>query len=89
MFSPIQIAGTGNGHTLGHGIKTSVGLEFSEKGFATRFQQGHTRFAVVDNFLTEIKGHITINLVSVPTVHRDCKIPNRGFDPRTVGCRGY
>ena len=37
MFSPIQIAGTGNGHTLGHGIEASLGLEFLLTGFATRF----------------------------------------------------
>ena len=66
MFSPIQIIGTANGHTLGHGVEASLGLEFLLKGFATSFQQGHIRFAVVNHFLTEIKGHITMNLVSMP-----------------------
>ena len=37
MFTPTQIAGTGNGHTLGHGIEASLGLEFLLTGFATRF----------------------------------------------------
>ena len=61
MFSQIKIAGTSNGHTLGHGIETSLGLEFSLKGFPNGFLQGHILFAVVNHFLTEIKGHITTN----------------------------
>ena len=66
VFSPIQIAGIGNGHALGHGVEARMGLEFLLKGFATSFQQGHIRLAVVDHFLTKIEGHITMNLVNMP-----------------------
>ena len=41
MFSPIQIAGTGNGHALGHGVEASLRLEFLLKGLTTSFQQGY------------------------------------------------
>ena len=85
MFSPIQIAGTGNGHTLGHGVKANLGLEFLLKGFATRFQQGHIRFAVLDHSSTEIKGDLSTDLVSVPMEQSVF----RGSDPRTVGYPGY
>ena len=37
MSSPIQIVGTGNVHTLDHGVEASLGLEFLLKGFATGF----------------------------------------------------
>ena len=67
VLAPIQIAGTGDGDALGHGIEASLTFKFLLKGFTNRFQQGHIPLAVVDHFLTEIEGHITTNLVSVPT----------------------
>ena len=66
MFSPIQITSTDNGHALGHGVEAIPGLEFLLKGFATGFQQGHFRLAIVDHFLTEIERHIATDSVSVP-----------------------
>ena len=67
MLAPIQIAGTGDGDALGHGIKASLTFKFLLKGFTTRFQQGDIGLTVVDHFLLEMEGHITTNLVSVPT----------------------
>ena len=67
MFSSIQIAGTGNGHGLGHGVEASLGLEFLPKCLTTGFQQGYIRLAVVDHFLMEIERHVSTNLVTMPT----------------------
>ena len=97
VLAPIQIAGTGDGDALGHGIEASLALKFLLKGFTSRFQQGDIGLAVLDHFLLEMEGHITTNLVSVPTgplsfwpsCHRDRKTPNRGSGPRTVDGPGY
>ena len=67
VLAPIQIAGTGDGDAFGHGIETSLPFEFLLKGFTPRFQQSHIRFAVLDHFLLEIKGHIATDLIRVPT----------------------
>ena len=55
MLAPIQIAGTGDGDALGHGIKASLTFKFLLKGFTTRFQQGDIGLTVVDHFLLEWK----------------------------------
>ena len=67
MFSPVQIAGTGNGHGLGHGVEASLDLEFLLKCLTTGFQQGYIRLAVVYHFLMEIERHVSTNLVTMPT----------------------
>ena len=67
MLAPIQIAGTDDGDALGHGVEASLTFKFLLKGFTTRFQQGDIGLTVVDHFLLEMEGHITTNLVSVPT----------------------
>ena len=61
MFSPIQIAGTGNGHTLGHGVEASLGLEFLLKGFAT---------TILDKTVEKIVylDSIFLNIVPVPVL---------------------
>lgn len=66
MFSPIQITGTGNGHTFFHRVEAGLGLEFLLKGFAACLQKSDIRFAVVDHFLAKMEGNITTNLVSIP-----------------------
>ena len=35
VLAPIQIAGTGDGHTLGHGIEAGLAFEFLLKSFTT------------------------------------------------------
>ena len=67
VLAPIQIAGTGNGDTLGHEIEASLPFKFLLKGFTTGFQQSHIRLAIIDHFLLEMKGHITTDLIRVPT----------------------
>ena len=67
VLLPIQIAGTGNGDALGHGIEASRTLKFLLKRFTTGFQQGDIRFAVVDHFLVEMEGDISTSLVTMPT----------------------
>ena len=39
VLAPIQIAGTGDGDTLGHGIEASLSFKFLLKGFTAGFQQ--------------------------------------------------
>ena len=67
VLAPIQIAGTGDGDAFGHGIETSLPLKLLLKGFTPRFQQSHIRFAILDHFLLEMEGHITTDLVRMPT----------------------
>ena len=67
VLAPIQIAGTGDGDALGHGIEASLTFKFLLKGFTTGFQQGDIGLSLVDHFLVEMEGHIATNLVSVPT----------------------
>ena len=67
VLARIQIAGTGDGDAFGHGIETGLSFKFLLKGFTAGFQQSHIRFAVLDHFLLEIKGHITTDLIRVPT----------------------
>ena len=38
MLAPIQVTGTGNGDTLGHGVEARLLFEFLLKGFTPRFQ---------------------------------------------------
>ena len=37
VLVPIQIAGTGDGDALGHGVEASLTFKFLLKGFTTRF----------------------------------------------------
>ena len=67
VLAPIHIAGTGDGDALGHGIEASLPFEFLLKGFTAGFQQCHIRFAIVNHFLTEMEGHVTTDLISMPT----------------------
>ena len=67
VLAPIQIAGTGDGDALGHGIEASLPFKFLLKGFTPRFQESHIRLAIVDHFLFEGKGHVTTDLVRMPT----------------------
>ena len=67
VLAPIQIAGTGDSDALGHGIEASLRFKFLLKGFRAGFQQSHIRFAVLDHFVFEMEGHITTDLIRVPT----------------------
>ena len=67
VLAPIQIAGTGDSDALGHGIETSLPFKFLLKGFTTGFQQSHIRLAIVNHFLTEMEGHVTTDLIRMPT----------------------
>ena len=67
VFAPIQIAGAGDSDVPGHGIEASLPFKFLLKGFTTGFQQSHIRFPVLNHFLLEMEGHITTDLVGVPT----------------------
>ena len=97
VLASIQIAGTGDGDALCHGIGASLTFKFLLKGFATRFQQGDIGLAVVDHFLVEMEGHVATNLVSVPTGqflflsrHRAIRIVKLQIgDPRTIDGPGY
>ena len=67
VLAPIQIAGTGDGDALGHGIEASLPFKFLLKGFTTGFQQSHIRLAILNHFLLEIERDITTDLVCMPT----------------------
>jgi len=67
MFAPIQIAGTSNGDTLGHGIEASLAFKFLLKRLTTCFQQGDIRFTVLHHFSVKIKHDVATNLVATPT----------------------
>ena len=67
VLAPIQIANTGDGDALGHGIETSLPLKILLKGFTPGFQQSHIRFAILDHFLLEMEGYIARDLIRVPT----------------------
>ena len=67
VLAPIQIAGTGDGDALGHGIEASLPFEFLLKGFTTGFQQSHIRLAIVNYFLLKSERNIATDLVCMPT----------------------
>ena len=67
MPAPIQIASTGDGHTLDHRIEASLLFKFLLKGFTPCFQESHIRFAIVNHFLLEMEGHVPTDLICMPT----------------------
>ena len=51
MFSLIQIARAGNGHTLGHGVEASLELEFSAERLRNQLSTGPHVICSSESFL--------------------------------------
>ena len=86
VLAPIQIAGTGDGDALGHGIEASLTFKFLLKGFTTGFLAGNERGHCGEPG-QRAKGSVPLSFL--PSCHRDRKTPNRGCDPHTVDGPGY